>query len=78
MQILVTGGSGLVGKHLQDILPEATYVSSSAYDLTDMVSVKEMMIDFEPDIVIHLAARVGGIMDNMKYPVQYLEHLYLS
>ena len=73
MQILVTGGSGLVGKHLQDILPEATYVSSSAYDLTDMVSVKEMMIDFEPDIVIHLAARVGGIMDNMKYPVQYLE-----
>ena len=59
--------------YLQDILPEATYVSSSAYDLTDMVSVKEMMIDFEPDIVIHLAARVGGIMDNMKYPVQYLE-----
>ena len=73
MNIVVTGGSGLVGKHLQDILPEAIYVSSSAYDLTKMDEVKEMMIDFEPDAVIHLAARVGGIMDNMTYPVDYLE-----
>ena len=72
-KILVTGGSGLVGKHLQDILPEATYVSSSAYDLTKMDEVKEMMIDFEPDVVIHLAARVGGIVDNINYPVDYLE-----
>ena len=55
-KILVTGGSGLVGRHLQDVLPEATYVSSSAYDLTDMKEVKEMMIDFEPDVVIHSAA----------------------
>jgi len=72
-KILVTGGSGLVGKHLQDILPEATYVSSSAYDLTNMSAVEEMMIDFEPDVVIHLAARVGGIVDNINYPVDYLE-----
>ena len=71
--ILVTGGSGLVGNHLQDILPEAIYISSSAYDLTDMDAVKEMMIDFEPDVVIHLAARVGGIIDNINYPVDYLE-----
>ena len=71
--ILVTGGSGLVGQHLQDILPEAIYVSSSAYDLTRMSAVKEMMIDFEPDVVIHLAARVGGIVDNINYPVDYLE-----
>ena len=73
MKILVTGGSGLVGQHLQDILPEAIYVSSSAYDLTKMDAVKEMMIDFEPNVVIHLAARVGGIVDNINYPVDYLE-----
>ena len=71
--ILVTGGTGLVGKHLQDILPEATYVSSSAYDLIDMGAVREMMIDFEPEVVIHLAARVGGMLDNMNNPVNYLE-----
>ena len=72
-KILVTGGTGLVGKHLQDILPEAIYVSSSAYDLTKVDEVEEMMIDFEPDVVIHLAARVGGIVDNINYPVDYLE-----
>ena len=31
MKILVTGGNGLVGKHLQDILPNATYISSKDY-----------------------------------------------
>mgnify|MGYP003629870172 FL=1 len=72
-KILVTGGSGLVGQHLQDILPDAIYVSSSAYDLTKMSAVKEMMIDFEPNVVIHLAARVGGIIDNINHPVDYLE-----
>ena len=28
MKVLVTGGSGLVGKHLKDILPDAVYISS--------------------------------------------------
>ena len=72
-KILVTGGSGLVGQHLQDILPDSIYVSSSAYDLTKMSDVNDMMIDFEPDVVVHLAARVGGIVDNINYPVDYLE-----
>lgn len=71
--ILVTGGSGLVGKHLQDILPDAVFISSKDYDLTDLQQVRDMMLEYNPNVVIHLAARVGGIMDNMKYPVQYLE-----
>ena len=73
MRILVTGGSGLVGKHLQDILPEAIYVSSKDYDLLDDKQVRVMMDDYQPSVLIHLAARVGGIMDNMTYPVDYLE-----
>ena len=72
-KILVTGGSGLVGKHLQDILPEAVYISSKDYDLLDDKQVRVMMDDYEPSVVIHLAARVGGIMDNMNHPVDYLE-----
>ena len=71
--ILVTGGSGLVGKHLQDILPDAVFISSKDYDLTDLQQVRDMMLEYNPNVVIHLAARVGGIMDNMKYPVHYLE-----
>ena len=71
--ILVTGGSGLVGKHLKDVLPDAIYTSSKDFDLTDINRVHSMMDCFRPNIVIHLAARVGGIMDNVTYPVDYLE-----
>ena len=73
MKILITGGSGLVGKHLQDILPNAVYISSKDYNLIKIDEVRDMMKNHEPDVVIHLAARVGGIMDNVKYPVDYLE-----
>ena len=73
MKILVTGGSGLVGQHLQDILPDAIYISSKDYDLTDLQQVRDMMNDEKPNSVIHLAARVGGIVDNINYPVDYLE-----
>ena len=73
MKILVTGGNGLVGKHLQDILPDAIYVSSKDYDLTQSYQVHRLMYKERPDIVIHLAARVGGILDNITNPVDYLE-----
>jgi GDP-L-fucose synthase len=71
--VLVTGGSGLVGKHLKDILPDAIYISSKDFDLTDMDRVDVMMDFFRPKVVIHLAARVGGIVDNINHPVEYLE-----
>jgi len=73
MKILVTGGSGLVGKHLQDILPDAIYVSSKDCDLTQNYDVHRLMYKERPEIVIHLASRVGGILDNINYPVDYLE-----
>ena len=73
MKILVTGGSGLVGKHLKDILPDAVYISSKDYDLTDLQQVRDMMFQYKPNIVIHLAARVGGLLDNMTHQVEYLE-----
>ena len=73
MKILVTGGNGLVGKHLQDILPDAIYVSSKDYDLTQSYQAHRLMYKERPDVVIHLAARVGGILDNITNPVDYLE-----
>ena len=72
-RILVTGGSGLVGKHLKDILPDAVYISSKDFDLTDINRVDAMLDFFRPKVVIHLAARVGGILDNIEHPVDYLE-----
>ena len=71
-KILVTGGSGLVGRHLRDILPEATYISSKEYDLRSETDVKNLCRKGW-DHIIHLAARVGGILDNMNHPAEFIE-----
>ena len=72
-RILVTGGTGLVGKHLKDIMPNAIYLSSRDANLLTAKSVDTIIGMNKPDIVIHLAARVGGVLDNITYPVEYLE-----
>jgi GDP-L-fucose synthase len=72
-KILVTGGSGLVGKYLKKILPNAIYVSSKDYDLTIQDEVKKMYEQHKPDCVVHLAARVGGIFDNIHHPFEYFD-----
>ena len=72
-KILVTGGSSMVGKHLKEILPKAIYVSSKDCDLTDIKQVRWLISSYTPDIVIHLAARVGGIQDNIAKPAEYFD-----
>tara|TARA_R110000868_G_scaffold8986_1_gene45527 strand:- start:17323 stop:18231 length:909 start_codon:yes stop_codon:yes gene_type:complete len=71
-KILITGGSGLVGQYLQKVL-DGIYVSSKDYDLTSERQVSEMFKIIQPEIVIHLAAKVGGIIDNIKNPFEYYE-----
>lgn len=71
-KILVTGGSGLVGSYLKNILPEAIYVSSKDFNLTLENDVIKMFNMYNPSIVVHLAARVGGIIDNINYPADFL------
>jgi len=70
-RILVTGGSGMVGKSLKKIMPDATYLSSSDFDLTKEFDVVKMYTSYKPDVVIHLAAKVGGIIDNINKPSEY-------
>ena len=72
-KILVTGGSGLVGKWLKTFLPNALYLSSKDFDLTSQESVIQMYQKHTPDTVVHLAARVGGIVDNMQNPYDFFE-----
>ena len=71
--ILVTGGSGLVGKHLEEIMPDAIYLSSQHVNLRETGPTEYIIKRYNPDVVIHLAARVGGITDNIAHPVEYLE-----
>jgi len=78
-QILITGGSSMVAKHLQSILPEAIYLSSKDCDLENYNQTFNLIKDVKPDRVIHLAAKVGGIMDNINNPVDFFEkNIYIN
>ena len=73
MSILITGGTGLVGKYLQQYIKDGIYLGSRDYDLTKEDQVIAMYEKYRPSVVIHLAAKVGGIMDNIAYPFEYYE-----
>lgn len=70
-RVLVTGGTGLLGRRLQKITPHWIYVGSSDCDLTDHRAVAELIKQVKPEGVIHLAARVGGIKANVHQPAEF-------
>lgn len=72
-KILVTGGNGQVGKHLQEIIPNAKYVSSKNCNLTNQEGVEKLFNFVKPDICVHLASVVGGIQFNIDNPVKLLD-----
>jgi len=74
MKVLVTGGSGLVGKAIQELRPEWVYVNSTKYgSLTDVNNVCKMFESVKPDAVVHLAANVGGLFKNMNKRLEMFE-----
>lgn len=67
-RILVTGGSGLVGKALQQVVASAenwTFLSSADGDLRSLRETQQIFEHYKPTHVIHLAAIVGGLFHNM-------------
>jgi GDP-L-fucose synthase len=73
-KILVTGGSGMVGKSLQELIPQAFYISSKDCDLTNPIEVELLVKTHKPQVIIHLAAKVGGIVDNINKPAEYFDN----
>ena len=69
---LITGGTGMVGQHLQDILPNAIFIGSSI-DLRDWITVDSLFNKIKPTRVIHLAAKVGGIQENIEKQAEFFD-----
>ena len=86
MKILVTGGSGLIGKALSQISLTNqksdnnaqsntwTFLSSADCNLLDYDKVDELFKISKPDYIIHLAAEVGGLFKNMDQKVKMFEN----
>ena len=77
MKILLTGGSGFLGKNIvyyfrniekYDIMP----ISSKVYDIRDSYACKKLLEYYKPDVIVHAAGSVGGIQANKENPGKFM------
>lgn len=75
-RVLVTGGAGFLGSHLVGQLRKhgagKIFVPRKVdYDLVNRDDVRRVLADSKPDIVVHLAAKAGGIGANRSKPAEF-------
>jgi len=74
-RVMVTGGEGFLGGYVVERLRECSaevYVADlPQYDLRRLEDIRRSLSDCRPQMVIHLAARVGGIGANLEHPAEF-------
>ena len=75
-RFMVTGGAGFLGKvvtrKLQEHGAKEIFIPRiEDYDLVDPVAIDRLLEDSNPDVIIHLAAHVGGIGANREHPAEF-------
>jgi GDP-L-fucose synthase len=82
-RVLVTGGRGFLGQYVVKKLDARGAAVSVAdmgdYDLRRLEDIRRALADSQPQLVIHLAARVGGIGANLDHPAEFFyDNLMMS
>ncbi|HWQ46910.1 MAG TPA: GDP-L-fucose synthase [Longilinea sp.] len=75
-RVCVTGGAGFLGSFITEKLRQRgaqnVFIPTiEKYDLVDGSSIDQMLADAKPDVIIHLAAQVGGIGANREHPAEF-------
>jgi len=74
-RVVLCGGNGFLGRHLQDALNQEGVTplipARSEFDLREQADVRRLMRELRPQVLIHAAGLVGGILANRERPAEF-------